>query len=57
MTRIILILAAIVAVLGAMVNGLGSRGGLVWLVALLAALIMLRRTWPKDNGNDQHGGA
>ena len=56
MTRIILILAAIVAVLGAMVNGLGSRGGLVWLVALLAALIMLRRTWPKDNGNDHNGG-
>ncbi len=55
MTRVILILAAAVAVLGAMVTGLGKPGGLVWMVALLAALIMLRRTWPQKSDNDQNG--
>jgi hypothetical protein len=54
-TRVILILAAAVAVLGAMVTGLGKPGGLVWMVALLAALIMLRRTWPQNSDNDQNG--
>jgi len=54
-TRVILILAAAVAVLGAMVTGLGKPGGLVWMVALLAALIMLRRTWPQKSDNDQNG--
>ena len=56
MTRVILILAAAVAVLGAMVTGVGKPGGLVWMVALLAALIMLRRTWPKKTENDQNEG-
>jgi hypothetical protein len=54
-TRVILILAAAVAVLGAMVTGLGKPGGLVWMVALLAALIMLRRTWSQNSDNDQNG--
>ena len=67
MTRAIFWLAAAVAVLGAMLTG--ARGGLVWLVALLAALIMVRRSWPKKqptktekteedegSGSDQHGG-
>lgn len=51
MTRVIFWLAAAVAVLGAMVTG--TPGGLVWLVALLAALIMVRRSWPsaKDDSN------
>jgi hypothetical protein len=45
--RLIFWLAATVAVLGAMVNAVpGVPGGLVWLVALLAALIMVRRSWP-----------
>jgi hypothetical protein len=55
-TRVILWLAAAVAVLGAMVTGIGRSGGLVWLVALLAALIMVRRSWPKNVKNDQNEG-
>jgi len=47
-TRAIFWLAATVAVLGAMVTGV--PGGLVWAVALLAALIMVRRSWPKADG-------
>jgi len=50
-TRAIFWLAAAVAVLGAMLTG--ARGGLVWLVALLAALIMVRRSWPKKTDDDQ----
>jgi len=45
--RAIFWLAATVAVLGAMVTGV--PGGLVWAVALLAALIMVRRSWPKPD--------
>lgn len=51
-TRVIFWLAAAVAVLGAMLTG--APGGLVWLVALLAALIMVRRSWPKKAGGDQN---
>jgi len=47
-TRAIFWLAATVAILGAMVTGV--PGGLVWAVALLAALIMVRRSWPKPDG-------
>lgn len=50
MTRAILWLAAAVAILGAMVSG--RAGGLVWGVALLAALIMVRRSWPKNPETD-----
>lgn len=46
--RAIFWLAATVAVLGAMVTGV--PGGLIWAVALLAALIMVRRSWPKPDG-------
>ncbi len=45
MTRLIFWLAAAVALLGAMVTG--RSGGLIWLAALVAALIMVRRSWPK----------
>lgn len=45
MTKAILWLAAAVAVLGAMVTGRAS--GLIWLAAVVAALIMVRRSWPK----------
>ncbi len=35
--------AAVVSLLGAMVSG--WPGGAIWLVGLLAALIMVRRSW------------
>ena len=52
-TRVIFWLAAAVAILGAMVSGV--PGGLVWAVALLAALIMVRRSWPKGSGTEPKG--
>ena len=50
LTRVILWLAAAVAILGAMVTGI--PGGLVWAAALLAALIMVRRSWPRNDAKD-----
>jgi len=45
MTKVIFWLAAIVALLSGMVSGaLGSR---LWLAAVVAGLIMVRRSWPK----------
>ncbi len=45
MTKVIIWLAVSVAVLSGMVNGaLGSK---MWLVAVVAGLIMVRRSWPK----------
>ena len=45
MKKAIFLLAALVALLGALT--VGWQGGLVWLVAVLAALIMVRRSWGK----------
>ena len=47
-TRVIFWLAATVAILGAMVPGV--PGALVWGAAVLAALIMVWRFWPKTGG-------
>jgi len=45
MKKAIFLLAALVALLGALT--VGWQGGLVWLVAVLAALIMVRKSWSK----------
>ncbi|MGH7539913.1 MAG: hypothetical protein ACRELC_02835 [Gemmatimonadota bacterium] len=39
-------LAALVCLLGAMTTG--RRGGLIWLVGVIAALIMVRRSWRRE---------
>ena len=45
MVKTIIWLAAIVALLSGMVGGaLGSK---LWLVAIVAGIIMVRRSWPK----------
>lgn len=45
MVKAIIWLAAIVALLSGMVSGaLGSK---LWLIAVVAAIIMVRRSWPK----------
>lgn len=50
MTKAIIWLAAVLALLSGMVSGaLGSR---LWIVAVLAGLIMVRRSWPKKNATD-----
>lgn len=45
MKKAIFLLAALVALLGAMTSG--WPGGLIWWVAVIAALIMVRRSWQK----------
>ncbi len=46
MKKAIYLSAAVVSLLGAMIQG--WPGGLIWLVGLIAALIMVRRSWRKD---------
>ena len=58
MTKLIFWLAAVVAILGAMVRDVGPGGSLgfmIWLAALIAALIMVRRSWPDTGGGADDG--
>ncbi len=43
MKKAIFLVAALVALLGAMT--VGWQGGVIWLVAVLAGLIMVRKSW------------
>jgi hypothetical protein len=47
MKKAIFLLAALVALLGSLT--VGWEGGLIWLVAVLAALIMVRKSWSKKS--------
>lgn len=46
MKKAIYLSAAVVSLLGAMIQG--WPGGAIWLVGLIAALIMVRRSWRED---------
>lgn len=50
MKSTIFLLAALVALLGAMTSG--WPGSLIWWVGVLAALIMVRRSWPKKGAGE-----
>lgn len=53
MTKVIFWLAAVVALLAGMIRGVGpggSVGFVIWLAAIVAALIMVRRSWPDREG-------
>lgn len=53
MKRAIFGLAALVALLGAMTSG--WPGALIWWAGVLAALIMVRRSWPKRESGKAEG--
>lgn len=46
MKKAIFLLAALVALLGALTAG--WPGGAIWFVAILAGLIMVRKSWQKS---------
>jgi hypothetical protein len=46
MNKAIFLLAALVALLGALTAG--WPGGAIWFVAVLAGLIMVRKSWRKE---------